>query len=386
MFGNILKKIVDNKCNHNTGYYNCIPFMGMSNLEKYLPGIEHATYYLLAANSGVGKSKLARYLFIHNPITFLEQDLIENPNSDLKLNVIYFSLEESKEKIILSEISKYLYSKYGLSISVKELISVGKYNTISEDVIEKIKEAEDYVNKFLEKVTIHETIRNATGIYKTVRDFALTIGTYYDVNNKKLASIEIENIRKGIGDDYKKVSYYKKHNDKHFVVILIDHISLLQPEQGETLHQTMSKMSSNYCLHFRDKFGFTPVIVQQLASDKEKIETNFQGKTNEEKLEPSLDALGDNKLTSRDVNIAIGLFAPHRYKIEKHNDYNIMKLQDNYRSLNIMKSRDGVSNKKLPLFFDGATDFFKEMPDAKDEVLMNMVYNKINSLNNKTNN
>ena len=53
MFNEIIKKIVDNKNNHNNGYYNCIPFMGMESLEEYLPGIEHSTYYLLAANSGV---------------------------------------------------------------------------------------------------------------------------------------------------------------------------------------------------------------------------------------------------------------------------------------------------------------------------------------------
>lgn len=383
MFNEIIKKIVDNKNNHNNGYYNCIPFIGMESLEEYLPGIEHSTYFLLAANSGIGKSKLARYLFIHNPMMFLEQDLKENPDSKLKLNVLYFSLEESKEKIILSEISKYLHTKYGLNISIKQLISVGKYNTIDNDIIEKIKEAELYVNKFLENVTIYDSIRNPTGIFKTVRDFALKVGTYYDVNNNPLTFNEVENVRKGVGEDYKKISYYKKYNDRHFVIVLLDHISLLQCELGETLHQTIGKMSSNYCLHMRDKFGFTPVIVQQMASDKEKIETNFQGKTNEEKLEPSLDGIGNNKETIRDVNIALGLFSPARYKIENHNGYNILKLANNYRSLNIMKSRDGIADKKIGLFFNGAVDNFKELPDSKDEVLMQQVYKYIETLNKK---
>ena len=383
MFDDIYEKIVKNKDNHNKGYYNCIPFIGLERLEKYLPGIEQASYFLVTASSGVGKSKLSRYLFMHSPMMFLKADKEINPNSELKLNVLYFSLEESKEKVILSEISKYLHTKYKLSISVKELSSVGRYNTISEDVLLKVKEAKEYVNEFLSNVTIYDNIRNATGIYKTVRDFALTIGTYYDKNNVKLTPIEITNIVKGIGEDYKKVSYYKKHNDKHFVIVLIDHISLLQPEQGENLHQAISKMSSNYCLHIRDKFGFTPVVVQQQSAAKEAVETNYLGKTIEEKLEPSLDGLGDNKLTQRDVNIAIGLFAPDRYKIETHNGYNIMKLKDNYRSLNILKSRDGVSNKKLPLFFNGAVDYFKEMPKSDDENLINQVYKLIETLNNK---
>ena len=104
-FNDIYSEIVQNKQNHDNGYYNCIPFIGLNRLEKYLPGIEQGTYYLITASTGVGKSKLARYLFIHNPYLFLQ----ENPDPEIKVDVLYFSLEESERKIILSEISKYLF-------------------------------------------------------------------------------------------------------------------------------------------------------------------------------------------------------------------------------------------------------------------------------------
>lgn len=378
-FKQILEKIVQNKKNHEDGYYNCIPFLGMQRLEEFLPGIEQSTYYLIAAATGVGKSKLARYLFIHNPIMFLE----ENPDSGIELDILYFSLEESKEKVILAEISKYLYTKYGLTLSTKQLSSVGRYNSLSLEDLEKVKEAEEHVTNFLSRVKIFDNVRNATGIYKTVRDFALKVGTYYDKNDTPLTPQEVELVRVGNTESgtYKKISYYKKHNPKHYVIILTDHISLLQPESGETLWQTMGKFSSNYCLHMRDKFGFIPVVIQQLAADKERVETNFQGDTIKEKLEPSLDGLGDNKTIARDVNVAIGLFAPDRYKITEHNGYNILRFRDRYRSMNIMKSRDGIANKKLPLFFNGAVDFFKELPKADDMENMNRVYEHINQLN-----
>lgn len=378
-FKDIYNKIIQNKSNHEKGYFNCIPFMGMERLEAFLPGIEQATYYLLAAASGVGKSKLGRYLFIHNPIVYLEQ----NPTSNIKLDVLYFSLEESKEKVILSEISKYLFTKYGLNLSIKQLSSVGRYNCISTEDLEKVKEAETYVNNFLDKVKIYDNVRNATGIYKTVRDFALSIGTYYDKNDTPLTPQEVELVRQGDQESatYKKIAYYKKNDPQHYVIVLIDHISLLQPEAGESLWQTMGKMSSRYCLHFRDKFGFTPVVIQQLAADKEVVETNFQGKTIEAKLEPSLDSLGDNKTIARDVNVALGLFNPNRYKIALHNGYDITKLKNYYRSMNIMKSRDGVADKKVPLFFNGAVDFFKELPKSDDIDGMRRVYEYINQLN-----
>ena len=376
-FKDIYSKIVQNKLNHDNGYFNCIPFIGMERLEKYLPGIEQSTYYLIAAASGVGKSKLARYLFIHNPIMFLEN----NPDSDIQLDILYFSLEESKEKVILAEVSKYLYTQHKLNLSIKQLSSVGRYNVLSTEDLQKVQQSEEHVNNFLKRVKIFDNVRNATGIYKTVRDFALTIGTYYDKNDTPLTPQEVHNVKIGVGESYKKVSYYKTHNPKHYVIVLIDHISLLQPETGETLWQSMSKMSSNYCLHIRDKFGFIPVVVQQLAADKERIEANFSKADLVQKLEPSLDGLGDNKTIARDVNIALGLFAPDRYKITEHNGYDITRFRDRYRSMNIMKSRDGIANKKLPLFFNGAVDFFKELPKVDELEKMRLVYEHINQLN-----
>ena len=376
-FKDIYSKIVQNKLNHDNGYFNCIPFMGMERLEKYLPGIEQSTYYLIAAASGVGKSKLARYLFIHNPIMFLEN----NPDSDIQLDILYFSLEESKEKVILAEVSKYLYTQHKLNLSIKQLSSVGRYNVLSTEDLQKVQQSEEHVNNFLKRVKIFDNVRNATGIYNTVRDFALTIGTYYDKNDTPLTPQEVHNVKIGVGESYKKVSYYKTHNPKHYVIVLIDHISLLQPETGETLWQSMSKMSSNYCLHIRDKFGFIPVVVQQLAADKERIEANFSKADLVQKLEPSLDGLGDNKTIARDVNIALGLFAPDRYKITEHNGYDITRFRDRYRSMNIMKSRDGIANKKLPLFFNGAVDFFKELPKVDELEKMRLVYEHINQLN-----
>lgn len=378
-FKDIYKEIVFNKENHSKGDYNCIPFMGMERLERYLPGIEQATMYLIGASTGIGKSKLCRYLFIHNPIKYVQ----DNPLQDIKLDILYFSLEESKRKVILAEISKYLYTKHNEVVSIKDIASIGRYNTISSEILLKVKDSEEHVNSFLSKVQIVDNIKNATGIYKYVRDFALSIGTYYDKNENPLSMEEINNIRNAVGQDFKKIDKYKTYNKKHYVIVILDHLSLLQPENGETLWQTMGKMSSNYGLHIRDKFGFTPVFVQQMSAAKEAIEVNFQGKTIEEKLEPSLDSFGDNKTITRDANVVLGLFAPDRYKIQEHNGYDITVFRDMYRSLSLLKSRDGEANKKLPLFFNGAVDFFKELPRQEDKINMKKVYMYIEELKQK---
>lgn len=321
---------------------------------------------------------------MHNPMKFIE----ENPNSGIELTIKYFSLEESKRKVILSEVSKYLFTKYGYIVSVKELQSRGRYNTISSEILEKVYEAEEYVEKFLKNVEIIDFIKNATGIYKYVRDFALTIGTYYDKNNNPLTEQEIDDIKHAKGEVYKKISYYKKYNPKHYVIILVDHIGLLESEMEDgvklTDWQSIGKYSKKYCLHFRDKFGFIPVNIQQQSSDKERIETNYKGETVERKLEPSLDGLANNKETQRDANVILGLFAPVRYKIREHNGYDIIALKDKYRSLSILKDRDGIQDgKTLGLFFNGAIDYFKELPKPTDVENMKKVYQYVSKLENK---
>ena len=51
------------------------------------------------------------------------------------------------------------------------------------------------------------------------------------------------------------------------------------------------------------------------------------------------------------------------------------------RSLSILKDRNGVADKKVPLFFNGAVDYFRELPKLEDSQNMQQVYNYIQQLN-----
>lgn len=358
----IYKEIVQNSENHMAGYYNCLPFENMSMLERLIPGIEQDTYYLITANSGVGKSKLARAVYIHQPWMYVRN----HPEYGVKLDIFYFSLEESRKKVILSEISKYMYKTYGKVVSIKQLQSRGRYNYLDAETLSQISEAEEYINAFMETVRIIDNVRSPSAIFKFMKDYAVSIGRYFDRFGRELSEADHQGILAGNVDSLNKIGSYRKTHSKHYVIVITDHISLLSPETigGKTLTQwqTISKFSSEYCISLRDKYGFTVVNVQQQASDKEKIEYNYKGQTIQEKLEPSLDGLGDNKTTQRDANIAIGLFAPARYKIEEHYGYDITYWRNNYRSLSILKDRDGSTDGSLPMYFNGAVDEFKEMP------------------------
>lgn len=376
----VYKEIVRNSENHAMGYFNCIPFENLDVLEGLIPGVEQDTYYILTANSGVGKSKLCRSLFIHQPWMYVRN----HPEYDIKLEIFYFSLEESKKKVVLSEISKYLYKTYGKIISIKQLQSRGRYNFMDKETLEQISEAEDYVNAFLETVRIIDNVRSPTAIFEYMRNHAAEIGIFYDRFGRPLSDEDQKLIKKGDPKTLSKIGGYRKKHSKHYVIVITDHVSLLSPETvgGKTLTQwqTISKFSNEYCISLRDKYGFTVVNVQQQASAKEQVEYNYKGQTIQEKLEPSLDGLGDNKTTQRDANIILGLFSPFRYGIEEHGGYDILFWRNYYRSLSILKDRDGSSDGVVPMYFNGAVDEFKELPDMGDAAALGSLMREVNNI------
>lgn len=91
------------------------------------------------------------------------------------------------------------------------------------------------------------------------------------------------------------------------------------------------------------------------------------------KLKPTLDGLGDNKMTARDANIILGLFSPFRHEIREYLNYDIHAFRDNIRFLEILGGREGGAGTICPLYFDGAVNYFKELPLPQEELQIQRV-------------
>lgn len=75
-------------------------------------------------------------------------------------------------------------------------------------------------------------------------------------------------------------------------------------------------------------------------------------------------------------DLVLGLFAPTRYEINEYRGYNIAKMKDKFRVVKFLKDRDyGLANFYLPLYFNGANNIFKELPNKQD--INDEVYEKI---------
>ncbi len=90
---------------------------------------------------------------------------------------------------------------------------------------------------------------------------------------------------------------------------------------------------------------------------------------------------GDSKYTTRDANYVFGLFSPYAFnmsaypQMSKH-QYNTLLLKDKFRSMEILKGRDGGVGKRIGLHFVGECGYFGELPLAKEFEKDNTLYDK----------
>ena len=75
-----------------------------------------------------------------------------------------------------------------------------------------------------------------------------------------------------------------------------------------------------------------------------------------------------------------GLFSPFRHEMHDYMGYSIDKFRDNIRFMEIITSREGGGGTTCPLYFDGAIDFFKELPLPFEVAKLKQVYDMVNDI------
>jgi hypothetical protein len=298
---------------------------------------------------------ITKHLFLNSPVNYIKN----NPDSNFKLKIFYFALEESEEEFYITLLSNRLKLEHGLDIDPNDLLS-RRRQTITEEVLKKILETEKYFEDFNKIVEVNDWVSNPYGIFKHVREYARNNGKFY-LNDK-----EVDPARHS-EDSSPSFNKYVPNNPDEYVIVIVDHIGLFSYSEKDTLHAAMSKWSQDYCRKQLSKnYKYICVNVQQQMGDQEKQQFTFRGDSIVNKVKPSLNGLADNKLTQRDHHVVLGLFAPDRYGIEEYQGYNIELLKDNFRAMQILKNRIGIPNKEVPLCFYGDTNIFKELPYPDD--------------------
>lgn len=348
------------------GKINCIP-SPFKRFSSDFVGLEKSTYLTVTSFTKGAKSQFTSYTFIYEPLLYAYYN-----NPDIKLTYIYFPLEESYERIIERFMSFLVYrlSKGKYRISPANLRSVDSSKPVPKEVLEIIESDEVMsILKYFEEHVIFSQEANPTGIYKFCKAYAENNGKTYT------KTIQIKNDF-GQLTNCEVFDYYIPNNPEEYVIPIIDTINLVECERGLTQKQSMDKMSEYLAKYLRNRYGMSPIVIQQQAFSAEDNDSFKLGRT-----KPSVHSLGDSKYTARDSNITLGLNSPARFGIQEYFGYDIRRLNDNVRFLEVLVNRDGQMGGVVGLFFDGAVCTFSELPLPGDKIAMEKVYKHVKQIN-----
>lgn len=364
-FENILNNLKLRKQRAENGLYNCIP-LSFPRFKMLLPGTEMAKFIVVTASQKIGKSKLSDFMYVYEPLFFM----MEHP--ELRVKVQYFTLEISPMEKYNEFLCHLLYRLDGIEIDTKRLKSVDKDNPVDSHIFELLQSDKyrPYIEKFEEMVEYIGDIRNPTGINKKCREYALNNG---HLNFKTITvkdELGIESERQVIDE----MNPYTPDDLEEYRIVIVDNANNLSSESGLDKMKTIEKLAK-YGITLRDQLKYIFVLIQHQAQSQEGIENQ---KLN--RLKPSSDGLADCKTTTRDANLVIGLYSPFKYGIREYEGYDITKLRNNVRFMEVIEDRDyGANGQVCPLYFDGATSFFSELPRANDKEGMDKVYSFVSA-------
>lgn len=347
---------------------NCIPSPYIR-FRKDFPGIEKGIMTVVTSFTKGGKSQFTSYTFIYEPLMQAYYG-----KSNLNLTYLYFPLEESPSRIIERFMSYLLNKLTGgkIRVSPSELRSIDSSQPLSEEVLNVI-ESDEFqdILKYFEKHVIFSTESNPTGIYKFCKNYAEEHGTVYTSPVKY--KDEFGRIQETQGFDH-----YVPNDEDEYIIPIIDTLNLVDTEKGMTQKQAMDKMSEYCAKYMRNRYNMCPILIQQQAFETEGNESFKLGRT-----KPSVYGLGDSKYSARDGNLILGLHSPARFGQAEYFGYDIKRLNDNVRFLEICVNRDGQMGGVVGLFFDGATCTFKELPLPEDKENLEKVYKYVKDINNR---
>jgi|GEM_PF-3176551 len=357
LFDRVLETIEKNKQIKESGGYLGIPYR-FPRLSEHIPIIDRGQSIGFLGGTGIGKSRITRYLFLYSPYRFYKE-------TGYKIKILYFPLEDNKEKVYRNCICHYLFEEHNILISPEELSS--KKRVLPDFVLEKVREARDYFEEFEDVVEFVDGLSTPREIFNFCQRHALKVGTIHEKQRVNRQGITITE---------------KNYTSDTHTIVLLDNMSNLDVDPDDdidTERQAMIKLAKNYV---REKlcnfFNFTVIQVLQLAFDKEKQQFTHSGMTILSKLEPSLDGIGEAKVISRSMHLVFGVFDPSKFellhypipsKADPNNCYRIDILGDKFRALKVLKNNDGAVGLRIGLKFNALAEVIEELPQPKTEEL-----------------
>jgi hypothetical protein len=288
-----------------------------------------------------GKTGFVDCSYVLNPAKWY---LENKEKTDIKLKIIYRSMERSKTFKIGKWACSKLFEDSGIMIDVPTLFGWGsKKNHIPDETYNLIKNTRDHFDELLDVVEIIDGAENPTGIRNHIKAHAKNNGSFIKKN------------------EY--VEEYVPNDPNLITIVLLDHIGKLKRERGFSKKENIDKMSE-YLGEARDRYGFSPVVISQFnrsLSDSQRVRNK--------ELTPDPDDFKDTSNLYEDCDVALALFNPYKFKAYDHMGYNVKKFVNHngynrFRSVTALKNSYGIDDFRVGFCFLGEVGLFGELPTS----------------------
>ena len=322
----LYKTIVKGKQGKNVGLAT-----GMPKTDKITYGIQRAYVYVVAADSGAGKTSYTLFSYVYRP-------LMDYVNNGTNVNLLFFSFEMSSEVLLAKLLSLYIYETYSEVITFEDILSLTQ--TISDEKYEIVCNAKSWLETIEERLTIVDTPITPEQMDVTLRMWNEKYGRFIEMDNDQEAFIP--------------------KDPNAYNIVIVDHVKLAK-DNGKGSKATIDE-EANVAIYYRNKCQNSFVLVQQINRNSKSMDRRLNGY---QLLQ--LDDLSDSSGTGQAAEIVIGIFNTHREKLNKLDGYNFKALGERARIMQVLKNRYGQSDKNIALSFYGEVGLFKELPEP-DEI------------------
>jgi len=345
------------KLGHNVGLGN-----GLTKINNYIYGTHRARYYLIGADSNVGKTTITDFMYIL-------KGWEEAKRLGRKFKCYYCSFEISKADKIARWVSYYIFLKFGVRLPTDYFLGRIEGRKLKPEHERMVIVGYQAVTEIMKDIVWLDTMATPTEIFEGI------IVSHYEKNGTvKRQAVPVEAQKKG-----KKgaICGFSSNDNTSIIMLMADHMALAALE-GLDIKSTMDKLSK-YAVVLRNLFGTTCVFIQQFSTDLMGANRQLQMKKSEASIAPNRLDFGDSKATFRDADIVLGYTKPNQYLNEfmKYNLSPIDGLGDCMVAQYLLKNRYGPSNRVCPLFLDGVSGIAYDLPpEPLNMLLMQEWYDK----------
>jgi len=323
-------------------------YMGYPKLMSFIPGIQPESIYVIGGMTGSGKTAFTLSSFCFNPYdNYLSR---KAAGEKISLNILVWSFEMSKEILITKAVCKKIFKDYGILTDINTVLSRGS-SRISQEIYDKVISVRKYFEEMEDVVTIMGP-ENPTGIYKFLKNLIL--------RNGKEETIPTKIMDEGMERTINKFGSYTPYVENSYIVPIIDHLGIMKTQLNYSVKQNIDKLTE-YLIELTNKYKISPVLVMQLNRSIDSFDRLKAGA-----IEVQLSDFMDSSLPCHSAHYVIGLNHPFRWELDRYRDYDISRLKDRFRSVKLVKSRDGVADIVVGMGFIGENGSWLELPPGKE--------------------